>query len=334
MNGATKIALYTILIVLATVSGFFASKNFKAIMDRSEQRVDLEPEETGAIPGASATLSETPGDTNSSPVNPSETNSASAQATITAGETNDVAEVETNTLPIDTLNSGTKAGAELPTAMGSVVKKDTPKKTKGGMGLWTGLFLLSIVSLGIMLALDISHMFGNRALKTLYNDDLEGIGDPAYELAEKEWSNGNHLEAVRMMREYLNNHPREQHVAIRIAEIYEKDLNNPLAAALEYEEIITKKLAPDRWGWAAIHLCNLYFKLGQEQKAFALLRRIVAEHPDVPAAEKARKRLEQIDGGMPAAAPAETPAAKPAVRVVSAPQDPPSNLPPGFRPKK
>jgi len=31
-----------------------------------------------------------------------------------------------------------------------------------------------------------------------------------------------HLEAVRLMREYYNKNPREVHVALRIAEIYEK----------------------------------------------------------------------------------------------------------------
>jgi predicted Zn-dependent protease len=205
------------------------------------------------------------------------------------------------------------------------------------MGLWTGVFLFSVVSLGILAAYDISQIFGNRALKTLYNDEGEGISDPDYELAEKEWSNGNYLEAIRMMREYLNRNPREQYVALRIAEIYEKDLNNPLAAALEYEEVLTKKLAPERWGWAAIHLCNLYFKLNQEQKAFALLRRIVAEHPNIQAAEKARKRLEQVDGASPAApasaAESLVGGTSPA-RVVASPEPQQSNLPPGFRPKK
>ena len=60
------------------------------------------------------------------------------------------------------------------------------------------------------------------------------------------------------MRDYYNKNPREVHVALRIAEIYEKDLNNHLAAALEYEEVLKKKLPAERWGWAAIHLVNLY----------------------------------------------------------------------------
>ena len=103
---------------------------------------------------------------------------------------------------------------------------------------------------------------------------------------------------------------------------------------LEYEEVLNHKLQPERWGWAAIHLCNLYFKLNQEEKGYTLLRRIVKEYPQTPAAEKARKRLSQVDG-----AAMEQLATESNVRVAPTreePEDsgPPSNLPPGFRPKK
>jgi hypothetical protein len=138
------------------------------------------------------------------------------------------------------------------------------------------------------------------------------------------------------MREYLQRNPREQYVALRIAEIYEKDLGNLLAAALEYEEVLKHKLAPDRWGWGAIHLCNLYFKLNEAEKGFALLRRIVAEYPETQAADKARKRLEQVDAQMAAeglsSAPEAAPAPPAAVQAPAA--DSSSHLPPGFRPKK
>jgi hypothetical protein len=130
-----------------------------------------------------------------------------------------------------------------------------------------------------------------------------------------------------MMREYLQKNPREQHVALRIAEIYEKDLHNPLAAALEYEEVLKQKLAPERWGWAAIHLCNLYGKLNQHDKSVQLLRRIENEYGTTAAAEKARKRLEEL--GLTASA--ELPPSPPAQ-----PETPPSGpkLPPGFTLKK
>ena len=87
------------------------------------------------------------------------------------------------------------------------------------------------------------------------------------------------------------------------------------------------------WGWAAIHLCNLYFKLNQEEKGYALLRRLAKEHPQTAAAEKARKRLQQVDADV-----GEQIATESNVRVVSsaAPKETetPSHLPPGFRPKK
>jgi tetratricopeptide (TPR) repeat protein len=156
-------------------------------------------------------------------------------------------------------------------------------------------FFISIAGLALLVAHDLSQFLGGRALKVLYNEEGEGPASADYEQAEQEWANGQHLEAIRLMREYLNKHPREQHVALRIAEIYEKDLNNPLAAALEYEEVLKHKLPPENWGWAAIHLCNLYFKLNHPDKAIALLREIDSKYPDTAAAGKARKRLDMMD---------------------------------------
>ena len=73
-------------------------------------------------------------------------------------------------------------------------------------------------------------------------------------------------------------------------------MKNPLAAALEYEEILQQKLAPERWGWAAIHLANLYSgPMGKPEKAIDLLRQLVERYPDTPAGEKASQRLARID---------------------------------------
>ena len=176
------------------------------------------------------------------------------------------------------------------------------------------LFFIVLLGLGLMVGQDFSQYLGSRAVKVLYNDEGEGLHDPDYEQAEQVWADGRHLEAIRLMREYLEKNPREQHVALRIAEIYEKDLQNFLAAALEYEEVLQHKLPRERWGWAAIHLCNLYLRLNHNDKMIALLQRIDAEYGETQAAEKARKRLALIDassgqaeaGAMPEeSAPAE-----------------------------
>ncbi|HEY3862356.1 MAG TPA: hypothetical protein VGO59_10745 [Verrucomicrobiae bacterium] len=219
----------------------------------------------------------------------------------------------------------------------------------------------AIVGLGLLIASDVSQLVGTRAVDFLFNDAGEGQRDPEYERAEAEWANGKHLDAIQMMRDYLKKHPREIYAALRIAEIYEKDLRNYLAAALEYEEILKQRLPAERWGWAAIHLCNLYSRINQGDKTLALLHRIADEYPKTGAAKKARARLgiaepeleqgaaeaipeaeaNDLSGEQPVitmeerppeleprkASPTPPPPAQPA-------ESPKPNLPPGFRPKK
>src|SRR5919108_1874233 len=186
-------------------------------------------------------------------------------------------------------------------------KKAQPIKTDYPLGAWGAGLVLSVLGLGLLLAHDLSQFFGNRVLKVLYHGD-EDLANPDYEKAEQEWAKGHYLEAIQLLRDYLKANPREQHVALRIAEIYEKDLLNYLAAALEYEEVLKQKLPPERWGWAAIHLCNLYTsKLSQSEKAVALLRRIDAEYGGTAAAGKARERLAQLEAEGVVSAPLPSP---------------------------
>ena len=189
----------------------------------------------------------------------------------------------------------------------------------------------TLIGLAVMIGYDVSKFFANRVNDFIFNDDLKGVKDPEYEEAEHIWAKGDHLGAVGLMREYLNRHPREQYVALRIAEIYESDLRNYLAAALEYEEILKKKLPDERWGWAAIHLANLYSgKLNKPEQATALLHRIAEQYGRTAAAKKARERL-----GLPPPAEAAVAAApEPEAVVETKGEEPPaSNLPKGFRPK-
>ena len=194
----------------------------------------------------------------------------------------------------------------------------------------------TLIGLAVMIGHDVSRYLANRVEDFIFNDDLKGVRDPEYEEAENAWARGEHLEAVRQMRDYLKRHPREQYVALRIAEIYETDLRNYLAAALEYEEVLRKKLPPERWGWAAIHLANLYSgKLNKTEQATALLRRIADEYGQTAAARKARERLglpEPVAAPVTVAAPEPEPEPEP-TRAPAKPEPPVSNLPPGFRPK-
>jgi hypothetical protein len=198
------------------------------------------------------------------------------------------------------------------------------------MGYGAGMFLC-LVGLGLLIGNDLSRFLSNRVDDFIFNDNLEGVKDPEYEEAERVWASGQHLDAIQLMRDYLKRHPREQYVALRIAEIYETDLHNYLAAALEYEEVLKKRLPAERWGWAAVHLANLYSgKLNKTEQATVLLRRIADEYGQTAAAKKARERL-----GLPepvAVVIPPTPEPEPEPEPKPAPA-PPSNLPPGFRPK-
>jgi len=209
------------------------------------------------------------------------------------------------------------------------------RRTSGNMGRMTAYAIamfFTLIGLAVMIGHDVSRYLAHRVEDFIFNDNLEGVKDPEYEEAEQVWASGQHLEAIQLMRDYLKRHPREQYVALRIAEIYETDLRNYLAAALEYEEVLKKRLPAERWGWAAIHLANLYSgKLNKNEEAAALLRRITEEYAQTAAAKKARERLGIPEPVVEVAAPAPAPAPEPEPQ--SKPESPASNLPPGFRPK-
>lgn len=225
------------------------------------------------------------------------------------------------------------------------------RKTLGTNG---ALCFLSIVGLGLLAARDITRFLGDRAVDFVYNDDGEGQNDPEYKKAEEVCEAGDPLEAIRMLRAYYEKHPSEIHAVVRIAEIYETSLGNPLAAALEYEEVLKKPLHPERWGWRAIHLVNLYNKIKKPEQANALLEKIATDYAQTAAAKKAREKLgwpEPVAEPEPApAAPAEPsglrkPRPPASDLVIAEPEDeseseseprkppPGPSLPPGFRPK-
>lgn len=192
--------------------------------------------------------------------------------------------------------------------------------------LWMGGFVASLLGLAGLVGWEVARWFSRRTGDVLLSENAPATTDAEYEAAEAEWANGNPMEAIRMMREYLDKNPSEQYAAIRIAEIYEKDLHNYVAASLELEEVLTKRLSREKWGWTAIHLANLYSgKMNQPEKAIAWLERIIRDYPETGAAKKARVRL-----GVPEDAP--IPAAEP--QAEAEPDPGASNLPKGFTSKK
>lgn len=307
MKLVVRLAIYLVLLVLA---GITFSK-FRAAYQTGPTRMieSVEPDRTPAAPPVVAAGADT---------NAVATNAQTSTNAVAATETNAVSDAVTNTPPA---------------VEAKPVAASPPKKSdKSSSVVYLGCFLVSIIGLGAMAAWDVAQMFGSRAGRSVMAEDYTEFKSPDYEKAEEEWAKGNHLDAIQLLRDYLRENPSEQHAAIRIAEIYEKDLGNYLAAALELEEVLNKKLPREKWGWTAIRLSNLYSgRLNQPNKALAVLDRIVRDYSDTSAARKARERL-----GIPEPTP-EAVAEEPAVSEAEAaatPEPDPTNLPKGFRKKK
>ena len=240
----------------------------------------------------------------------------------------------TNTATTSTTSTNTAATNIVIASQSAAVDDGSARKASPRMGRFmafgvAGFF--AVVGLAILIGHDVSRFVATRVENFIFNDDLKGVRDPEYDEAEAIWANGDYLDSIQLMRDYYKRNPREVHVALRIAEIYESNLGNYLAAALEYEEVLKKPLPSERWGWAAVHLSNIYSgKLNKIEDATKLLRRIVDEYGQTAAAKKARERL-----GIPEPVPPPEPEPEPEPEPirVETPKQPQHNLPPGFRPK-
>ena len=173
----------------------------------------------------------------------------------------------------------------------------SPPVNTGTLITYGGLFVCFSIATGLTLGRLLSGYIAEKFVNTLHgNDDTaQYIPHADYEKAEEEWAKNNFLGAIELFREYLKENPTEIHASIRIAEIYEKDLKNYIAAAMEYEEVLKQRLPDEQWGWTAVHLCNLYIgKLNRPDDAIVLMKKIVRDYEFTAAAAKARQHLDRM----------------------------------------
>lgn len=317
MNPTVKLVLYVVLTLALAILGYGLYSTLQAPPAPAPQ-------------SAAAVSPAAPATTNATTTNAA----AGAQANAPANAT---APGQTNVTVVTSAPAAPAAGDD-----DDITVRRASRNLGRATGYGVAMFFV-FIALAIVIARDAARYVGTKAENFIFNDNLEGMKDPEYEEAERIWAKGDYLESVRLMRAYLNKHPREQYVALRIAEIYETNLRNYLAAALEYEEVLKKKLPAERWGWAAIHLANLYSgKLDRMNDATKILRRIVDEYGQTAAAKKARERLglpepvEPTPAAAEIAAAASAPAAQDeeeAEPEATTPPPPAHNLPKGFRPK-
>lgn len=359
MNGVIKLALYAVLSVVAAVLGYAFLMDYRSLSDQSAQdRLDLieraaDPSATsnparGRFKASNAppkSVGTNPLDTSLAATNPpsSLTNHTPTNLALALNVTNSAPGSNAQVAAADGTNRTAAGTNDLATNAVRAKRKLAPVSLEASngarrsysrmMAYGFGLFLV-VASLALLLAHDVSHLFAHKAVNLIFDDDGVAEKSPEYDHAEQVWANGEYLEAIQLMRDYLKEHPREIYVAFRIAEIYETNLQNWLAAVLEYEEILKHRLPMDRWGWAAIHLANLYSgRMGKPDKSLEWLRRVAAECEETSSARKARDRLAQLEPSPAPVAVEPPPEEVVTPEPIPEPPRPAHNLPRGFRPK-
>jgi hypothetical protein len=193
------------------------------------------------------------------------------------------------------------------------------------LGTWFCAYLLLGLALGVLAAWDISTWFGSTSERFIFGTGGRALHfDPRLKQAEALLKDRQPLAAIEILRAHLGDKPREWQAAARIAEIYQGPLHNPLAAALEYEELLKHgRLPRAARPWILLRLGDTYLFLNRGDAATAQFTQVVSKYPRSGAAEKARRRLAAAEPAPPPPAPEPAP---------TAPVTPGPKLPPGFRP--
>jgi tetratricopeptide (TPR) repeat protein len=198
--------------------------------------------------------------------------------------------------------------------------------------LWLLAYVALGVTLGLLAAWDFSTFLGSASERFVLGTGARGMRfDPRLKQAEALVSKQEPLEAIRLLREYLADKPRDWHAAIRIAEIYQGPLNNPLAAVLEYEALLQHgRLPRAARPWILLRLGNGFLFLGRADAATQWFEEILRKYPRSAAAEKAQRRLDAANPEAPETEAADGDGAtEPAGPEPASP--PQVKLPPGFR---
>ena len=156
------------------------------------------------------------------------------------------------------------------------------------------VYLISGAALAVFVAWDVSRFLGGLAGQLFWGGGRIASITPAWWKAERLCKEQQPLEAIRILRDYLNAHPRHWGVAVRIAEIYQHEIKDPLPAALEYEELLKQHLSDAARAEIMLRLAACRLLLREAETAAAMLRQVIEQFPRTPAAKKAARRLERM----------------------------------------
>jgi hypothetical protein len=212
MNQTVKIILYLALLAAACVLGVKFHHAYQAVM-RSAPREEAEPVD----PSHPSRARNRTGLTNTMAV----TNGVSGTNELSATNVPALTNPAAGSNPVPAV-----PGPSTNALSGSAAAPVEPTISTL-MGYGVGLFAV-VIFLGLLLAHDFSDFVAERFSQFILSQEGDEMKAPEYDKAEQLVMDARPLEAIQMMRDYLKKNPRKLYVAIRIAEIYEKELGNYL----------------------------------------------------------------------------------------------------------
>ena len=161
------------------------------------------------------------------------------------------------------------------------------------------VYLIVGAALAMFVAWDVSRFLGGQAGQLFWSGGRVASITPAWWKAERLCKDRQPLEAVHVLRDYLDAHPRQWRVAVRIAEIYQNEIKDPLPAALEYEKILSGRLPNGARPEVLLRLAACQLLLRRHAESAMALREVLEKYPGTDAAQKAERRLKRIERGDP-----------------------------------
>jgi hypothetical protein len=157
------------------------------------------------------------------------------------------------------------------------------------------VYLIIGTALGLFVAWDVSRLLGELAGSLFVGGGKLPSLTPVLWKADRLREQGEPLKAVNTLRAHLQAHPRQWYIAVRIAELYQHALEDPLSAALEYEALLQQRLPRSARAKILLRLAACQLLLRKGDQSAATLRELIANFPQSNAAEKARRRLARMN---------------------------------------
>lgn len=165
----------------------------------------------------------------------------------------------------------------------------------GVVWMWFAAYLAAAGLLGLGLAWDVTRQFGLLAGQLYVGSGRLPAFTAAWWRAERLARTGQTMAAIQTLRDYLDAHPRHWPVAVRIAELYERELDDPQSAALQYEAILQRRLPHRVRAELMLRRANCALLARDADAAAGWWRAVIAQFPDRPAAVTAVRRLARLE---------------------------------------